>query len=98
MTRDRIDKGLLQHYRDITRRALDSVTPLPEKGTKEGRMAQRFLKMARSYFSDSEYFEEKEDMVNALCAIYYAHAWLDAGVAAGFLHAEDDGDLFVMPE
>ncbi len=98
MVRDKVDTKLLLHYRDITQRALGSVTLNPEKGKKEYRLGERFLKMARSYFSDSKYFEEKEDMVNALCAVYYAHAWLDAGVAAGFLKAKDDGDLFVMPD
>lgn len=46
--------------------------------------AKEFLLMAKSYLDDSMYFFKLKDNIRAIAAIYYAHAWLDAGVRLGF--------------
>lgn len=46
--------------------------------------AKEFLEMADAYLKDSLYFLEKKDYIRAIAAIYYSHAWLDAGARLGF--------------
>ena len=53
--------------------------------------------MSKNYFSDALYFEEKKDFLTALAAYSYAHAWLDAGVKAGWFDHRGDDLLFVLP-
>lgn len=53
------------------------------KNKKKIRKAQEFLEMANAYLKDSLYFLEKKDYIRAIAAIYYGHAWLDAGARLG---------------
>jgi len=46
--------------------------------------AKEFLEMAKSYLQDSLHFLKKKDYIRAIAAIYYGHAWLDAGARLGF--------------
>ena len=49
------------------------------------RYSKDFMTMARSYYSDGNYFLERGDLTNALICFSYGHAWLDAGVRIGIL-------------
>jgi len=53
--------------------------------------ANEFLEMARAYLKDSIHFLDKKDYLRAIAAVYYGHAWLDAGARLGFwlLKAKD---------
>ncbi|MDY7082849.1 MAG: DUF357 domain-containing protein, partial [Halobacteria archaeon] len=54
--------------------------------------ADEFLEMAQSYHDDGNHFLAEDDEVNALAAFSYGHAWLDAGLRAGFFEVNDDED------
>ena len=87
----------LKKYRKITKEALAKISIQAGKGTADCKKAEGFIKMATDYFSDAGYFEKKGMPLTALAAYSYAHAWLDAGIKAGFLDGKDDGRLFVLP-
>ncbi|MEM1577659.1 MAG: DUF357 domain-containing protein [Candidatus Pacearchaeota archaeon] len=50
--------------------------------------AKEFLEMAQTYLDDSLYFLKNKDYIRAIAAIYYAHAWLDAGARLEFWKIE----------
>lgn len=94
------EKKLLEkvsHYRDLTESALKKVEPAKGLSAKEKKTAVVFLSMARDYFSDAKHFEETGDLLNALAAFSYAHAWLDAGVKSKILDGKRDEKLFTLP-
>lgn len=69
--------------------AAPAETPLAEG-------AEDCLEMARSYLEDGRHFREEEDLVNALAAFSYGHAWLDAGARLGLLDVPREGHLFTV--
>ncbi len=94
------DKPLAEkvaRYRALTEKALKKVQLKPGLAAKERASAEDFLSMARNYFKDAGFFEAKGDLATALAAYSYAHAWLDAGVRAGWLDAQGDDQLFTLP-
>ncbi|MBI4044229.1 MAG: DUF357 domain-containing protein [Candidatus Diapherotrites archaeon] len=90
-------KKKVEKYRTLTKNALEKVALVKGLSEKDKKTAQAFLEMARNYFSDAKYFEEKKDFLTALAAYSYAHAWLDAGVKAGWFDHKVDDRLFVLP-
>jgi hypothetical protein len=52
--------------------------------------------MARSYLEDGRTFRADDDLVNALAAFSYGHAWLDAGARIGLFDVPTDGHLFTV--
>jgi len=86
-----------KRYRALTEQALEKVSVKAEEGSRDFQRANNFLEMARNYLSDGKHFEEKQDFALALAAFSYAHAWLDAGVKAGFLDGKTDDRLFTLP-
>ncbi len=84
-------------YKGLTEAALEKVSIKAEKGSVDFKRAQDFLEMARNYLADGKHFQEKGRHALALAAFSYAHAWLDAGVKAGFLDGKGDGKLFTLP-
>ena len=52
--------------------------------------------MARAYLQDGRHFLEENDLVNALAAFSYGHAWLDAGARIGLLDVPREGHLFTI--
>jgi len=83
----------LARYRRLTKSALEKVMVV--KGS-EGQ-AEKLLVMARSYYSDAKFFEERGEKLTALAAYSYAHAWIDAGVKLGVLDGQGDDRLFTLP-
>ncbi len=87
----------VSRYRQLTKTALLKVSIKAEQGSLDFERAKDFLSMAKNYFNDAKHFEEKAQLGLALAAYSYAHAWLDAGVKAGFLDGKQDDRLFTLP-
>jgi uncharacterized protein len=94
LEKDLIEKVL--KYEKLTKRALVEVKLIKGLSDKELLVAQDFLSMANNYYNDAKYFVEKKELLTALAAFSYAHAWLDAGVRAKLFDAKDD-QLFTLP-
>lgn len=90
--------SLLDKYFALTRRALDKARVAPPAQSHFYRLAQDFLTMARSYYKDAEDLRRRGEKARALGAVYYAHAWLDAGARLGFFDVGGDSDLFTLAE
>jgi len=84
-------------YRGLTELALEKVSIKAEPGSVDFRRANDFLSMARNYLKDGKHFQKEGKQELALAAFSYAHAWLDAGVRAGFLDGKQDDKLFTLP-
>jgi len=52
--------------------------------------------MAAAYLADGRHFREEGDLVNALAAFAYGHAWLDAGARLGLFAVPEEGHLFTV--
>jgi len=87
----------VQRYRLLTIEALGKVSICAEEGGRDFERAEDFIAMAKNYLNDGNHFEEKNELALALAAFSYAHAWLDAGVRAGFLDGKQDDRLFTLP-
>jgi len=83
---------------DVTRRALEKVKVIAPEKTYARRIAEDFLRMARSYYEDATHFAANADMVNAFAAVNYAHGWLDAGARLGVFDVGGDDRLFTLLE
>ena len=97
---EKLEKQLaekVKKYRSLTGKALEKISIYAENGSKDYAVAEDFLEMARNYFSDGKHFEEKGELILALAAYSYAHAWLDAGVRAKILDGKGDSRLFTLP-
>ncbi len=81
----------LNRYFGITGKALKMAKENITKDKSLRKNAEDFLDMAERYYSDAQHFREKGDYVNAFGALYYAHAWLDAGARIKFFDVHDSG-------
>jgi hypothetical protein len=54
------------------------------------------MEMAESYLEDGRHFRDEDDLVNALAAFSYGHAFLDAGARIGLLDVPREGHLFTV--
>ena len=94
------DKKLVQKikkYKQLTKEALAKIGLKKGLSKKDQKTAHDYLLMCRNYFSDAAHFEKKRDYANALAALSYAHAWLDAGVRAKLFDPKGDSRLFALP-
>ncbi|MFC4407805.1 DUF357 domain-containing protein [Haloarchaeobius iranensis] len=83
-------------YHDLLAEALEEVTVSAPGDTPMGEAALDCLEMAASYLDDGEHFRENDDLVNALAAFSYGHAWLDAGARVGLFDVPREGHLFTV--
>lgn len=83
-------------YERLLSEALDAATTAPPEGTPLGESATEYHEMATSYLEDGRHFREQDDLVNALAAFSYGHAWLDAGARIGVFEVPADGHLFTI--
>ncbi|MDP3987319.1 MAG: DUF357 domain-containing protein [Nanoarchaeota archaeon] len=83
-----ITEEKIKKYKDLTSNALKIARTSIAKGKETE--AKEIITMVSNYLSDSIYFEEKQDRVNAFAALNYAHGWLDSGVRLGIFDVEDD--------
>ncbi len=87
----------VMRYHTITKQALEKIEMKARRGTREYDIAMDFLSMAQNYFNDAAHFEKNGELLLALAAYSYAHAWMDAGVRAGILDGKEDDRLFTLP-
>lgn len=87
----------IRRYKGLTESALKKIKIKVGRNDEGYALAEDFLSMAKNYFNDAKYFEEKCDLLNALAAYSYAHAWLDAGVRAKLFDGKMDSELFALP-
>ena len=81
----------LNHYFEITGKALKIAK---EKITKDAALrknAEDFLDMAERYYADAQHFRDKGEYVDAFGALNYAHAFLDAGARIKLFEVHDSG-------
>jgi hypothetical protein len=95
---DRITAAKIDKYLDTTKRALDKLQVAAPPRSFGRKLAESFLEMAQSYFSDAQHFREKGDLVNAFACVNYAHGWLDAGARIGLFEVGEDDRLFTLYE
>ena len=83
-------------YEQLLAEALAAATVAPPDGTPLAEGADDCVEMAQSYLEDGRHFRADGDLVNALAAFSYGHAWLDAGARLGLLDVPRDGHLFTV--
>lgn len=83
---------------ETTTRALEKVRIAVPPRSHYRRVAEDFLNMARSYFSDAKHFFENGELVNAFASVNYAHGWLDAAARLGLFDVGLDDKLFTLAE
>ena len=93
---NQISEQLLQKYFSLTGEALEKVKQSPHCADRE-KEALDFLDMAQRYYDDALHFYKKGEYVLAYGAVYYAHAWLDAGARLGLFKVKDSR-LFVVDD
>ncbi len=87
----------VEKYAALTEKALGKIKIMRNLDAGQLAVADDFLEMARNYFSDAKHFAGKGNLLTALAAFSYAHAWLDAGVRAKLFDAGKDDKLFTLP-
>lgn len=97
MSREVTDEQL-DHYFDLTDRALQKIKITAPAKSHARRIAEDLEAMARNYRKDAEHLRKQGDYPRALGAVYYAHAWLDAGARLGYFDVGGDHDLFTLAE
>jgi hypothetical protein len=83
-------------YEELLAEAVDAAEVAPPPETPLYEAAADCTEMARSYLEDGRHFREEDDLVNALAAFSYGHAWLDAGARVGLLDVPREGHLFTI--
>jgi len=86
----------MDRYEGLLAEALDEAEVAVPQDSPLGEAAAEYEEMARSYLEDGRHFRAEEDLVNALAAFSYGHAWLDAGARFGLFDVPDEGHLFTQ--
>ena len=82
----------LKRYFTVTKKTLQQIK-VQRAEINDEKSAKDFLDMAQRYYADGEYFLKKGDKLNALVAVTYAHAWLDAGARLNIFKVKDSNIL-----
>lgn len=98
MLKDQITKEKIEGYLKKTQDALAKIKIAAPERSHYRKIAEDFLVMANSYFSDAKHFFESENYINAFACVNYAHGWLDAGARMGLFDVESDDVLFTLAE
>jgi uncharacterized protein len=93
-----ISPKLLDHYFALTKKALEKVKIVAPEKSHLHKIAKDFRTMAESYYKDAQHFRKNGDDARALGAVYYAHAWLDAGARLGAFDVGGDSELFTLAD
>ena len=91
-----VTKEKLEHYFDVTGRAIQKVKLEKSAEINVEESAKDFFDMASRYYSDAKHFMDKGDWVLAFAALNYAHGWLDAGARIGLFDVDKDSTLFTV--
>ena len=95
---DHISLEKIEKYLSVTKAALDKMKIAAPDRSFGKRMADDFLNMATSYYSDALHFKENGDLVNAFASVNYAHGWIDCGARIGLFDTGNDDKLFTLYE
>jgi hypothetical protein len=98
MIKDQITKEKVEDYLKKTEDALTKITIAVPERSHYRKIAEDFMVMANSYFSDAKHFFESENYINAFACVNYAHGWLDAGARMGLFDVDLDDVLFTLAE
>lgn len=88
----------MNKYLDTTAKAINKVKIAPPPRSHLKNLADDFLAMAMSYFTDARAFANDGNYVLAYGAVNYAHGWLDAGARMGLFDVDEDDQLFTLAE
>jgi len=94
--RDTISDEKIEKYLNTTKRALDKLKIAAPARSFNRKLAEDFLNMATSYYSDALHFRSSGDYVNAFASVNYAHGWLDCGARIGLFDVGEDDKLFTL--
>ena len=83
-------------YERLLSEALDAATIAVPEDTPLADGAAEYREMAQTYLDDGQHFKAEDDLVNALAAFSYGHAWLDAGARLGLFDVPTVGELFTV--
>ncbi|MFP9192428.1 DUF357 domain-containing protein [Natrialbaceae archaeon A-CW1-1] len=83
-------------YGTLLAEALEAATVAPPAETPMAVAAEECYEMAESYLEDGRHFRDDDDLVNALAAFSYGHAWLDSGARVGLFDVPTEGHLFTV--
>lgn len=97
MVKKSISEEHLLRYFSLTDSAIKKIKPGKAKLNVRS-IRDDFLDMAKRYLSDAKHFHKCGNWVNALSAVNYAHAWLDAGARIGVFDVGGDSKLFTVDE
>ena len=91
LTYEKVNRKLDKYF-SMTAKAI-SLVKITNNSSKD---AKDFLSMAKNYLSDAKHFRKKGDLLTALAAASYAHAWLDAGARSGLFKVDSSSNLFTV--
>ena len=83
-------------YEELLAEALESLDRAPPEHTPLYDAALECEEMAEAYLADGRHFRAEDNLVNALAAFSYGHAWLDAGARIGLFDVPSEGHLFTV--
>lgn len=83
-------------YEDLLATAITEAELAPPSDTPLGEVAVTFADLAEAYLADGRHFRDEGDLVNAIAAFSYGHAWLDAGARLGLFDVPTEGSLFTI--
>jgi hypothetical protein len=98
MIYNEISKERLTKYLEKTEAALDKIKIAAPDRSHSKKIAEDFLTMANSYFSDAKHFFEKGEYVDSFACVNYSHGWLDSGARLGLFDVGSDDMLFTLAE
>jgi hypothetical protein len=83
-------------YEELLAEALEEAAIAPPAESPLAEAAADFRSMAASYLEDGRHFRKSGDLPDALAALSYGHAWLDAGARLGLFDVPTEGHLFTV--
>jgi hypothetical protein len=98
MVNSDISQERLTKYLKKTEDALAKVKIIAPERSHSRKIAEDFLNMARSYYSDAVHFFESGKYVDSFACVNYSHGWLDAGARMGLFDVGGDDLLFTLAE
>jgi len=93
-----ITKEKITIYLKKTEAALAKIKIAAPDRSHSKKIAEDFLNMANSYYSDAMHFFEKGEYVDAFACVNYSHGWLDSGARLGLFDVGSDDTLFTLAE
>ncbi len=98
MVNSEITKEKITTYLQKTEAALAKIKIAAPDRSHSKKIAEDFLNMANSYYSDAMHFFEKGEYVDAFACVNYSHGWLDSGARLGLFDVGSDDTLFTLAE